>query len=166
MITGIGTASFGSEIKPPSLRFSLGVPVINKPGFIGLELRLIGGLDSSAWRTGLQFDNTEELTQNKDAEGLFQLHLIEGYEILQTSPMSIMPFLGFGFSQHKFKDKPIPGDVHGTFLLGHRTSFSGMAGIDIGLSLSRTVGLSVSAGKMWNDVSSTFWCAKFDIGRW
>jgi len=140
-------------------------------GSFGLvaEGRILGGVEGSPWRFGVQVMGISELklftTPN---ENVSTLCFLVGKEMVPSGPLSFMLFGGGGFAASELRGKEIPssGFIVDTYESKRSTDPALVVGVDLGVSFRRFVGASLQLGLHASRVTTTYGALQLDVGSW
>jgi len=156
------------EASQPVIRVSLGWPAIDKDGWFGAALRWAGGSSSAPLRFGVQaMELAELMSKTEPGTKLDAIHGWAGYELSPTGPFSAMVFMGLGGATWVEKGPFLQPNSFGDIYVGEkRSGLSALLGLDLGASLWRHAGLSLTGAIMMNKSLGGYTDIKLDVGNW
>lgn len=171
----LASLAMGSEKFPYVVRATGGVGA----GSMGpaIDLRLLGGMESSSFRYGLQATAMQrvEITSNSQSERLnvngtdqvSSFNAVVGWELSPQGPYSVVVFLGPGVANSSMGSPHSPDSYRPSSAETiHSTDPSLLTGVDLGVSLWRHVGLSLQLGALASKESGVYALLQLDAGKW
>lgn len=168
LLSGFAFGSEDSASPPPVIRLTLGLPAIDRNGWLGAELRLGVGSTRSPLRFGVQgLELQEILSSTNPVQQVDALHAWAGYELSRTGPFSAMVFTGLGGATWVEKGNLVRPDAWwGGYEGVRRSGLSAILGVDLGVSLWRHLGLSTTCAILMNKDLGAYTDLKLDVGNW
>lgn len=169
LVLSFATVAHASE-DGPAFRASAGLGA--GKGWPGLEGRFLLGAHGSRWRFGAEgryFEEFKLFTWPNESIGAG--HVVVGWDLLPTGPVSILYFGGLGAETHVRRGRFLasePENILGTdtYETVSGTGPSLLVGFDLGFSLARRLGLSGQCGIQVAEFSVPYALLQLDVGDW
>jgi hypothetical protein len=143
-------------------------------GLVGAT-RLLVVLPGTSWRVGVQGTAMAEMSLSKHPnENVGSFHVVAARELVPSGPNSVLVFGGLGMASLERRGRyleTVESESFGSSDDEHYESIkddlpSVLAGVDLGASLRRILGVSLQIGGELGAANTVYMLAQADIGAW